>query len=695
VTRALSLLGGSLPEPLWRPDQANPTGYWEPVEAVELNNEILAGVGSAWNDPAPLPPHWGALPAAVTGVTSVTELARRWMALPPPTIVKDPRLCRLLPLWRIGLAAANAHVAVALVLRHPAAVVASLTARDGCTPDLAVWLWLEDVIAAETTTRDLQRTVVDYDALIAHPDRVGSIARELGLPAADAVSQSAIREFLRAGLRHHDGTVPIDATPMLVEIAVELHATLIRHSGDAAIDPVVTETVAAIAMRMAELERVVPDVLRRARDHTRAQLDVRDDWLHDEVAASALAHAAYGARLTDAAGETAHLKTTLESVRQELARTSDLLARTQQSRVLRYARTARRLLGRGHAEMWPPAPTQPAERAASASTLSRHDRSSSDVAFVLVVERGSLEWQSVMFVDSLRRWGGQLGTAPVYALSPRHDQRPRGDVVAELERLGAGYVDSVRNPDTSGYGTVNRIVAAAHIERTTGHDVVVVVDSDTLVLGPLDALALAPDVDMAARPVDVVGLSATGPDDAAAPYWEGLCRLAGTELSMLPRTNTTVDDTSILANYNGGLVAVRRSVGILESTEKLYFDAVTAGIKPQSGRRGLRAGAGPVPDGVAEIFGSAQAVLSVAAWTLTHRIDELPANYNVPLHFVDELSPTAREHAFPGAVHVHYHWLLDPDQPTDPLRTRSDSPLTADQRAWLDERLRWRGRLGP
>ena len=62
----------------------------------------------------------------------------------------------------------------------------------------------------------------------------------------------------------------------------------------------------------------------------------------------------------------------------------------------------------------------------------------------------------------------------------------------------------------------------------------------------------------------------------------------------------------------------------------------------------------------------------------------------MPVHLLEEMLPTARAASFAGAAHVHYHWLLDPDQPLDSLRREFDSPLNADQAVWLSARLTWR-----
>lgn len=180
-------------------------------------------------------------------------------------------------------------------------------------------------------------------------------------------------------------------------------------------------------------------------------------------------------------------------------------------------------------------------------------------------------------------------------MAPRPHRRPSQLVIDELKRLNVTYIDSVTNTDTSGYGTVNRIVAGSFIEATTTHELIVVVDSDTLVLAPLDALILGAEVDMRARAVDLLGLSATGAEHPMAPYWTEVCRLAEITLDELPLTTTTVDRSPIVANYNGGLVVVRRSVGILQRLEKLYVQIVAAGLRPRSHAHGFRAGAGFVP----------------------------------------------------------------------------------------------------
>jgi hypothetical protein len=51
------------------------------------------------------------------------------------------------------------------------------------------------------------------------------------------------------------------------------------------------------------------------------------------------------------------------------------------------------------------------------------------ICFLLCVERGPLESQSLLCVESLRAFGGSLAGSPVYAFAPRSGQGPSAGTV--------------------------------------------------------------------------------------------------------------------------------------------------------------------------------------------------------------------------------------------------------------------------
>src|SRR5881227_86992 len=130
-----------------------------------------------------------------------------------------------------------------------------------------------------------------------------------------------------------------------------------------------------------------------------------------------------------------------------------------------------------------------------------------DVGFIACIEGGVLEAQALLLFDSIRRYAGRFRDCSLYALSPRAGHAISTDARRRLDELGAVYVDTVLNTECPEYGSANRVAAAAHIEDTRPHEILVVLDSDTLFLREPSEFILPPEVDVAVRPVDLKGMS--------------------------------------------------------------------------------------------------------------------------------------------------------------------------------------------
>ena len=113
-----------------------------------------------------------------------------------------------------------------------------------------------------------------------------------------------------------------------------------------------------------------------------------------------------------------------------------------------------------------------------------------DLAFVACIEPGALERQALLLFESIRRFGGALSECPIYALAPRAGFGVGRAVRERLVELRVSYTDEVLNTECFEYGSANRVFAAAHVERTTAHELLVVLDSDTLVLDEPTAFLL-------------------------------------------------------------------------------------------------------------------------------------------------------------------------------------------------------------
>lgn len=209
LTRALGLLGGALPLDPLPPSAENEGGFWEPAAIVAHHDRILTSLGLSWDDLQPFPPAWFTSQEASIRARELATLFTQSYGDALLPVLKDPRLCRLLPLWHAVFRLVDVEPLFILALRHPAEVAASLAVRDGMPRPRALLLWLEHVLAAEQASRGFPRVVMDYDRLLADPvARLSDVADALGLDGA-ALSPDA-PGLPDARFRHHCVT---DAAP--------------------------------------------------------------------------------------------------------------------------------------------------------------------------------------------------------------------------------------------------------------------------------------------------------------------------------------------------------------------------------------------------------------------------------------------------------------------------------------------------
>ncbi len=207
TARLLSLLGASLPPELIAADDSNQSGYWEPTRINSFNNEMLKEAGSSWDD-------WctfdidRALPDRASYYrTRLREILYEDFGSAPLSVLKDPRVARLVPLYAEALNSLGIEPLYLLVLRNPLSVAASLASRDGMPPEQSSLLWLRHLLDAELSTRNATRSVITFESLIENWRTVArkiSTDLNLDLPAMSRATEDAIDNFLSGDKRHHD-----------------------------------------------------------------------------------------------------------------------------------------------------------------------------------------------------------------------------------------------------------------------------------------------------------------------------------------------------------------------------------------------------------------------------------------------------------------------------------------------------------
>ena len=204
--RTLSLLGCSLPVSLipGRP-HANERGFWESQTIVDLNKEILATGGSAWDDCEPFNPGWYQTPVADEFRERAHNLLTSEFGNSRLFLLKDPRICRMLPFWIGAIEEFGATPFIVCPIRNPFDIAASLNVRDRIAPPKSLLIWLRHVLDLEFASRGYRRTFVRYEDLLDEWKGVTNrVGEQLGLywPRRKTAGPE-IDAFLDADLQHH------------------------------------------------------------------------------------------------------------------------------------------------------------------------------------------------------------------------------------------------------------------------------------------------------------------------------------------------------------------------------------------------------------------------------------------------------------------------------------------------------------
>jgi hypothetical protein len=225
-------LGAAAPQHLMEPNPGNERGFWESRVIVELNDAILAAGGSDWKD-------WRKFnPDAIDGGEADVLRVRAKAALAEEfgdvglAVMKDPRMCRLMPFWRPMLDEAKWSVRAVLPIRSPLEVAWSLNCRDGLRPAYGCLLWLRHVLDAEAETRGVARAILDWPQFLG--DRRGALAEvgeQLGLvwPRWDERALAEVDQFVSADLRRHRASeAELRTHPAVCDLARQTYAAMIE-----------------------------------------------------------------------------------------------------------------------------------------------------------------------------------------------------------------------------------------------------------------------------------------------------------------------------------------------------------------------------------------------------------------------------------------------------------------------------------
>lgn len=200
-----SKLGCDVPANQMAPSRSNERGFFESAVVRDFNEELLASTGSAWDDITPFHEDWLQSPAAPEFLDRAVSVLEAEMGASQLFVLKDPRICRLVPFWTEALDRFGCSVRPVLTIRNPLEVGRSLVAKKDFNEPLGQMLWLRHALDAERDTRGSRRFHTSFKQLVESWETVAERAQQslqLVWPKSIANAEFEVAAFLSGELRH-------------------------------------------------------------------------------------------------------------------------------------------------------------------------------------------------------------------------------------------------------------------------------------------------------------------------------------------------------------------------------------------------------------------------------------------------------------------------------------------------------------
>jgi hypothetical protein len=206
VSGVLAKIGVQAPKSLMPPTPANPRGYWESVALMGFHDRILESAGTDWSD-------WGKFNESWIDSSEAEDFQRDLSTLLDEEygnsrlfLVKDPRMCRLLPFWIRALRNLDIAPKAVIAVRHPDEVSLSLAARDHFGKNQSRLIWLRNMLDVEFSSRGIPRVFIRYSDLLRDwRSPIHKIASQLDIkwPRWSGSVEADIEAYLSPELRHY------------------------------------------------------------------------------------------------------------------------------------------------------------------------------------------------------------------------------------------------------------------------------------------------------------------------------------------------------------------------------------------------------------------------------------------------------------------------------------------------------------
>jgi len=213
----------------------NPKGFWERRDIRNLNDWVLHSLGCDWNKLSNF--NEGRLSEIdlnefnVNAKAVVDELASH-----SPWVIKEPRLCLLMPLWKEVIE----NPVYIYIYRNPIEVALSLKERNGIPIYVGLALWEMYNICALNASKSMPRIFISYNEIMSKPlEKIEWLYQELvsiGVKGINAPDESLISEFIENKYyrqRSDKGLLDLNLNSSQLNLYQKLESAVSQHEQEA------------------------------------------------------------------------------------------------------------------------------------------------------------------------------------------------------------------------------------------------------------------------------------------------------------------------------------------------------------------------------------------------------------------------------------------------------------------------------
>lgn len=206
---------------------------------------------------------------------------------------------------------------------------------------------------------------------------------------------------------------------------------------------------------------------------------------------------------------------------------------------------------------------------------------SASIAFIICTEPGRLEKQSLLLVESIRKFGGNLKDTPIYSFHPRQDGYIADSTQSAFQSLGVIHDKVLLNIKYHDYYLANKPYVCAYAESQIDADILVFLDSDKCFFAEPKEFFLPENFLVGVRPEYGRGIGSTGKQDSQDSYWQKLYEVLNVQNEIF--VETPIGSKIIRAYWNSGLIVTKRKAGIFQAWKNNFEKLMELNIAPAQG----------------------------------------------------------------------------------------------------------------